>query len=154
MDICSICLEQTTNKIECNHYHCVPCLKILVRKKTICPICRQSFNISPYCYVKPKFNPNLKIPIQQKRFLNKFLANRFQMRNCNKIKKKFYSSLMFKHTNRIYSTLYENYISPDDIINYEKSKALRLYKYLISPNCYYSNIIKEDFIDSIEDYLI
>jgi len=156
MDICSICLDPTENKLECSHFNCIPCLKILVKKKTICPICRQEFNSSPYCYVRPKHKPNLKIPIKQKRFFNKFLLNRYKMRNCNKEKKKFYSNIMFQYTNRLYLSTYNHkYISPDDIIDFDsKLKALQLFKYLNSPNCYYSNYVKQSYMDIIEEYLI
>jgi hypothetical protein len=155
MEICSICLEPTENKIiECSHHHCVPCLKEYVKKKTICPICRQPFSIAPYSYKKPKHKPNLNLNIQTKRFLNKFLASRYQLRNCNKVKKTFYSGLMFKYTTTLYLSQYDyNYISPIEIINYDKSRALRLYKYIMSPNCYYNMWIKQNYTDFIEDYL-
>jgi hypothetical protein len=156
MEICSICLEPTENKLECSHHHCVSCLKILVKKKSICPICRQNFNINPYKYNRPKHTPNLYISIKQKRFFNKFLLNRYKMRNCNKDKKTFYSNLMFKYTNTIYSSSYDHkYISPDDIILYnEKRKALKFFIYLNKPYCYYSNFVKKHYTDMIEEYLI
>jgi hypothetical protein len=155
MEICSICLEPTENKIiECSHNHCVPCLKEYVKKKTICPICRQPFSIAPYSYVRPKHKPNLNISKHTKRYLNKFLASRYQLRNCNKEKKKYYSNLMYQYTKRLYLSFYDyKYISPIEIIEFDKSRALRLFKYINSPNCYYSNWVKQNYSDFIEDYL-
>jgi hypothetical protein len=155
MDICSICLEPSKNKLECSHTNCVECLKILVKKQSICPICRQEFNTNPYKYSPPRFKPTLKLATKQKRMMNKFLLNRYKMRNCKKEKKTFYSNLMFQYTGRLFLSSYDHrYIDPIEINLYNKSKALKLYKYINLPYCYFSKSVKDAYIEMIEQYLL
>jgi hypothetical protein len=152
MDICSICLEATENKLECSHHNCVECIKKLIKKNTsICPICRRHFDTRPYKYYPPRFRPTLKITAEQKRFFNKFLVMRYKLRNGNKTKKKFYSNLMFRYTNQLY--IFNQYVSPQEIEDFEKYRALRLYLHFHSPNCFYSNITKEIYCIAIENCL-
>jgi hypothetical protein len=85
MEICCMCLEPTKHKLECNHFNCIDCLKRLIKKSDLCPICRREFNIQPYKYNPPKHTPNLKLNKNTIKFFNKFLLSRYLLVNNKQI---------------------------------------------------------------------
>lgn len=148
MENCSICFESTENKLECNHTTCIDCLKKLIRKSDLCPICRQTFNIIPYQYNCPRHTPNLKISMKNKKFLNKFLSNRFFLKYSKY--QKFYALLMSAYHCCI--RVNNKFINPFMFPSMEKYEILQLYLYFSSKNIYskevcsvYKNIIEEIF---------
>ncbi len=57
MEDCCVCLEPTSDKIECNHYICLVCLMLLASNNhDKCPICRAKIGEQPkpkpYVYVE------------------------------------------------------------------------------------------------------
>ena len=77
-----MCLEPTKHKLECNHFNCIDCLKRLIKKSDLCPICRREFNIQPYKYNPPKHTPNLKLNKTTIKFLNEFLNCRYLLKKA------------------------------------------------------------------------
>ena len=149
MDICSICLNETENKLECNHSHCFACLQKLIKKTDICPICRKQFNILPYRYQPPKHTPNLRLTTKLVKFFNNFLACRYLLKQGQHIK--FYSSLMVSYHRYIY--VLGKYISPETIFMMDRYDALQSYLYFSQPSCPFTNQVRNIFKWNIEAYL-
>ena len=127
MEDCSICFDQTNHTLECNHFTCISCLKLHIKKSNLCPLCRQKFNINPYKYIRPRHTPNLKLSKRTIHFFNKFLSARYLL-NSNKYQtQRYYASLMTAYHDYIYAN--EIYVNVDIISTLNKYEALQLYVY-------------------------
>lgn len=148
-DLCCICLEQTTHKLECLHHSCVDCLKLLVKKSNLCPICRRVFDTDLYKYKPPKHTPSLKLSVKQKKFFNKFLSNRYLLVTSKH--QKFYAHLQVVHHKYLY--ILGKYVSPDTMYSLNKLEALHYYLYFSNHKCIFSQQIRNFFKLAIEEYL-
>ena len=69
-EICSICLDDTTNQTECNHYICYTCREKCINiEKTDCPMCRNNDALS---YIKLQVVTSYNNHIKIKKALSKF----------------------------------------------------------------------------------
>jgi hypothetical protein len=67
-EICSICLECTTDVTECNHGICLPCRdKCIISKNAKCPICRVS--LVGYYKTLTNYYSNMDFPIVSEAYL-------------------------------------------------------------------------------------
>jgi hypothetical protein len=148
-DICSICLEPTKHTLTCRHLNCIPCLKQLVRKSNICPICRTTFDITPYKYKAPKHTPNLKINKNTIKFFNKFLLSRYLL--VSNKHQKFYANLMSAYHDYIY--VHGKYVNPNTVCKMNKYECLQMYVYFKSKNNIFHHQVKMEMCYAIEMYL-
>ena len=144
-----MCLEPTQHKLECSHFNCIDCLKRLVKKSNICPICRQEFNTSKYKYKAPKHTPNLKLNKNTIKFFNKFLLSRYLL--VNNKHQKYYANLMSAYHNYIYVN--GKYINSNLISTMNKYECLQLYVYFKSKNNIFHQQVKLEMCYSIEMFL-
>lgn len=126
-NICSICLESTSHTLECNHYSCIPCLTILIKKTNRCPICRGVFDIRPYKYNPPRHTPNLKLTLKMKKKLNKFLGNRYLLNSKSNYDKRYWARLMVAYHDYIY--VGNRYINESTLQGLSKYQLLAKYLY-------------------------
>lgn len=122
---CCICLEPTSHTLECNHYTCIPCLKVHIKKSNLCCICRQPFDTKPYKYVPPRHTPNLKLTKRTTQFFNRFLPSRYLLKNTKYHTQRYYASLMTAYHEYIYAN--GIYINGEIIATLNKYEALQLY---------------------------
>jgi len=74
-DICSICLECTTDVTECNHGICLPCRdRCIISKNAKCPICRAS--LVGYYKTLTNYYSNMDFPIVDRAYLNSLNLNK------------------------------------------------------------------------------
>jgi hypothetical protein len=148
-DICSMCLEKCSHILPCQHFNCIPCLKQLVRKSNICPICRQEFNITPYKYKPPKHTPNLKITKNTIKFFNKFLLSRYLL--VNNKHQRYYANLMSAYHDYIY--VEGKYVNPNLVCKMNKYECLQMYVYFKSKSNIFHHQVKMEMCYAIEIYL-
>ena len=149
METCSICLESCSHHLPCNHFTCIDCLKRLVKKSNICPVCRGVFDISEYKYIPPTHSPNLRISKNTIKFFNRFLSSRYLLKK-NK-HQKYYASLMSAYHEYIYVD--GNYINAEIIPTLNKYDILQLYIYFKSKNNIFHYHVKQEIIYAIEMYI-
>jgi len=149
IECCSICLEQTDNKLPCNHSHCVSCLKRWIKKSNRCPICRNEFDITKYKYKPPQFSPSLKLSRKTKKFFNKFLLSRYLL--VQNKHQKFYSSLMSAYHEYIYVN--GKYVNPQLVFKMNKYECLQLYIFFKNKYCIFHHQVKNEMIYALEMYL-
>jgi hypothetical protein len=144
---CSICFDETSHTLECKHFTCVKCLKRLIKKSNICPICRSTFNIEPYQYHPPKHTPNLNLTLKLKKKLNKFLGNRYLLNSKANYYKKHWANLMVAYHDYIYVD--GEYINEASLQLLRKYDLLRLYIFFNTTKIY-SRFTNYRFITAIE----
>jgi len=149
MEDCCICFENTSHTLSCHHHTCINCLKKLIKKSNICPICRKEFNTHPYKYHPPKHTPNLKINKNTIKFFNKFLNSRYLL--VKNKHTKYYSNLMSAYHDYIYVN--GKYINAQMISTLNKYEALELYVYFKEKSCIFHHQVKQEIIYAIEMYL-
>jgi hypothetical protein len=124
---CCICLDSTSHTLECSHPTCIPCLKKLIKKSNLCPICRQKFDTTPYKYVPPRHTKNLKLTKRTIQFFNRFLPSRYLLKSMKHQTQRYYASLMTAYHEYIYAN--EIYVNVDVISTLNKYECLQLYVY-------------------------
>lgn len=144
---CSICFDETEHTLECNHFTCIQCLKRLIKKSNLCPICRGIFDTNPYKYYPPRHTPNLKLTLKLKKKLNKFLGNRYLLNSKAYYCKKYWSRLMVAYHDYIYVD--GNYINESTLQLLSKYDLLRLYVFFNTTRIY-SNFTIHRYLNAIE----
>jgi hypothetical protein len=142
MNECSICLDQCSHHLSCNHFTCVDCLKRLVKKSNICPLCRKEFDITPYKYIPPTHKPNLVLSLKMKKKLNKFLGNRYLLNSKSNKDRKYFASLMVAYHEYVYVNDVHicKYINDTTLQELSKYELLRLYIFFNTTKIYSDNI--------------
>jgi len=124
---CSICFDETNHTLECNHYTCITCLKRLIKKSNLCPICRSTFNTKPYKYQPPRHTKTLKLNKRTFQFFNKFLSSRYLLKNVKYQTQRYYASLMSAYHEYVYAK--GIYINGEVISKLNNYECLQLYVY-------------------------
>lgn len=135
---CSICLENTNHHLSCNHYTCIDCLKRLIKKSNICPLCRGEFDITPYKYQPPRHTPNLVLSLKMKKKFNKFFGNRNLLNSKSNKDKKYFASLMVAYHEYIFVN--GKYINPEILPQLSKYHLLQLYIFFNTTRIYSDDI--------------
>jgi hypothetical protein len=143
---CSICFDETSHTLECKHFTCVKCLKRLIKKSNLCPICRCKYNTEPYKYQPPRHTPTLKLKKKTKQFFNKFLASRHFLSHIKH--QRFYASLQGAYHEYIYAN--GIYVNPDLIPQLNKYEVLQLYVFFKDKKCVFQSAVKQEMLYSIE----
>lgn len=99
MSECSVCYELTNTNLSCNHLCCVACIKKIMKLNSLCPMCRNKFDVTPFKYVRPTHTPNLKLSVKLTKFFNRYLSNRYFLTPCKR--QRLYSHLLYKNTDQI-----------------------------------------------------
>lgn len=149
MENCCICFSETSHTLNCNHHHCIDCLKRLIKKSNLCCICRKEFDPTEYRYIPPTHSPNLRISKNTIKFFNKFLVSRYLLKK-NKYQK-YYSNLMSAYHEYIYVD--GKYINAEIIPTLNKYEVLQLYIYFKGKNNIFHYHVKQEIIYAIEMYL-
>lgn len=122
---CCICLEPTSHTLECSHSTCIPCLKRHIKISHLCPLCRQTFNITPYKYVPPRHTKTLKLTKRTVQFFNRFLPDRYLLKSKKYQTQRYYASLMTAYHEYIYAN--NMYVNSQIISTLNKYECLQLY---------------------------
>jgi hypothetical protein len=143
---CSICFDKTNHTLECKHFTCVSCLKRLIKKSNLCPICRCKYNTEPYKYHPPKHTPNLKLKKKTKQFFNKFLSSRHFLSHMKH--QRFYASLQSAYHEYIYAN--GIYVNTQLIPTLNKYDVLQLYVFFKDKKCIFHPSVKLEMLYAIE----
>lgn len=151
---CCVCLDLTENILSCNHLCCVSCAKKIIKINSLCPLCRNKFDVTPFKYNPPKRLNNLKISVKQKKSMNKFFNSRNFLAPCKK--QRLFSYLLFKYTAQI--CFKEKYIHIDYMlvgqIHYELNYLIDCLLWLHHHhNKVYNYNIKQEMIYAIRSTL-
>ena len=152
---CPCCLEsKETTALSCNHFCCEICIKQIIKIEPKCPLCRRTFDITPFKYQAPKHKPNLKISLKQIKCLNTFLKCRYFLTPCKK--QRLYGNLLHKYTDQIVfqnKYLHLNSLLLDEI-KYDVDYLIDCLIWLHTHPKSYSYAIRQDVIYSIRSALI